>query len=94
MVAMIAQWRKMNYVLKVSNQPIAGTDPNSVMGAISSTVVYADPRNDITSDVVHNLNRYYRSAQSPVPKAATNRPGGGAGAAPAAENGTRTDGGN
>jgi outer membrane protein len=89
MVAMIAQWRKMNYIVKVSNQPISGTDPNSVMGAISSTVVYADPRNDITSDVVHNLNRFYHSAQSPTPKASTRTPG--AAAAPA-DNGARTDG--
>ncbi len=53
MVKRIAQWRKMNYVVKVSNQPITGTDPNSVMAAISSTLVYADPRNDITNDVIY-----------------------------------------
>jgi Skp family chaperone for outer membrane proteins len=90
MVAMIAQWRKMNYIMKVSNQPITGNDPNSVMGAISSTVVYADPRNDITSDVVHNLNRFYHSAQSPTPKG-SNRAAGGAASS---GNGARTEGGN
>ena len=35
MVVRIAKWRKMNYVVKISNQPISGTDPNSVMTAIS-----------------------------------------------------------
>jgi Skp family chaperone for outer membrane proteins len=88
MVAMIAQWRKMNYIVKVTNQPITGTDPNSVMGAISSTVVYADPRNDITSDVVHNLNKYYRAQVSPIPNASS-RATGAAGSAP--DNGARTD---
>ncbi len=88
MVARIAQWREMNYIVKVSNQPISGTDPNSVMGAISSTMVYADPRNDITSDVVHNLNRLYQATASPTPKAASNR----SPAAGAAGNGARTDG--
>jgi len=87
MVARIAQWREMNYVVKVSNQPISGTDPNSVMGAISSTMVYADPRNDITSDVVHNLNRLYQATASPTPKASNRTP-----AAASAGNGARTDG--
>ena len=68
MVKKIAQWRKMNYVVKVSNQPITGTDPNSVMAAISSTMVYADPRNDITNDVIYNLNRFYKATASPAAK--------------------------
>jgi outer membrane protein len=87
MVARIAQWREMNYIVKVSNQPISGTDPNSVMGAISSTMVYADPRNDITSDVVHNLNRLYQATASPTPKASNRTP-----AAASPGNGVRTDG--
>ncbi len=60
MVARVAAWRKLNYIVKVSNQPISRTDPNSVMTAISNTMVYADPRNDITNDVIHNLNRMYQ----------------------------------
>ncbi len=87
MVARIAQWRRLNYVVKISNQPISGTDPNSVMGAISSTMVYADPRNDITSDVVHNLNRVYQATISSTPKASNRMPG-----AASAGNGARTDG--
>jgi outer membrane protein len=86
MVARIAQWREMNYVVKVSNQPISGTDPNSVMGAISSTMVYADARNDITSDVVHNLNRLYQATASPTPKATNRTPAAGS-----PGNGARTD---
>ena len=70
MVKMLAKERNMNYVVKVSSQPITGTDPNSVMAAISSTLVYADPRNDITSDVIHNLNRFYKATAAPSAKAA------------------------
>lgn len=62
MVSKVAVWRKMNYILKISNQPVSGANPNSVMAAISSTVVYSDPRNDITADVTHNLNLLYKRA--------------------------------
>ena len=79
MVKKVAQWRKMNYVVKVSNQPITGTDPNSVMAAISSTLVYADTRNDITNDVIYNLNRFYKATAGPAAKPAA----GGRGARPA-----------
>ncbi|MFI5461240.1 MAG: OmpH family outer membrane protein [Isosphaerales bacterium] len=68
MVVRIAHWRKMNYVVKISNQPIAGTDPNSVMNAIQNTIVYADPANDITNDVIYNLNRVYTATSGPAPK--------------------------
>ncbi len=68
MVARIAKWRKMNYVVKISNQPISGANPNSVMAAISSTIVYADPRNDITNDVIHNLNRVLQDDRWALPR--------------------------
>jgi Skp family chaperone for outer membrane proteins len=70
MVKKVAQWRKMNYVVRVSNQPIAGSDPNSVMAAISSTLVYADNRNDITNDVIFNLNRFYKATAAPATRPA------------------------
>jgi outer membrane protein len=65
MVSRVAKWRKLTYILKISNQPVSGANPNSVMAAISSTVVYADPRNDITADVIHNLNLVYKTAMGP-----------------------------
>jgi len=71
MVVRIAKWRKMNYVFKISSQPISGTDPNSVMNAIQSTLVYADPGNDITNDVIYNLNRLYEATAGPATKART-----------------------
>lgn len=72
MTARMAQARKMTYIVKVSNQPITGENPNSVMAAMANMMVYADPRNDITNDVVHNLNKIYRaSGGQPAPAAAT-----------------------
>jgi Skp family chaperone for outer membrane proteins len=91
MVTKIAKWRQMNYVVKVSNQPVSGANPNSVMAAISSTMVYADPTNDITNDVIHNLNRFYKStlpAASPKGSSGTSAIGGipGATAQPSENN--------
>ncbi len=86
MVGRIAQWRKMTYIVKVSNQPISGSNPNSVMAAMANTVVYADPRNDITNDVVYNLNRIYKATGGAATKgsAATQAPAGSAPAGGAA----------
>jgi outer membrane protein len=77
MVARVAVWRKMTYIVKVSNQPVSGSNPNSVMAAMANTVVYADTRNDITNDVVYNLNRVYKATGGTSAKAS-------AGTAPAA----------
>jgi Skp family chaperone for outer membrane proteins len=70
--ARVANWRKINYVLKVSTKPPSGTDPNSVMAAVGEPVIYADPRNDITNDVVYYLNQFYKATKNPgaTPKAA------------------------
>jgi outer membrane protein len=68
MVGLVARWRKMTYIVKVSNQPISGANPNSVMAAMANTVVYADNRNDITNDVVFNLNKRYKSTGGPAPR--------------------------
>jgi Skp family chaperone for outer membrane proteins len=67
MVARVAKWRGMTYVVKVSNRPITGTDPNSVMAAMGEAMIYADPRNDITNDVVQYLNYYYKATAGPEP---------------------------
>ena len=65
MVTAIAQWRKMNYVIRVTSLQPSGTDPNSVMAALQNTMIYSDPRNDITNDVIFNLNRRYKATATP-----------------------------
>jgi outer membrane protein len=76
MVGAVAKTRGMTYVIKVSNEPISGSNPNSVMAAMAKTVVYADARNDITNDVVFWLNRNYKAAGGVKPKAAATAPSG------------------
>src|SRR5262249_26438152 len=70
MVAAMAKYRGMTYVVQVSNEPVSGSNPDSVMAAMAKTVVYADSRNDITRDVIHNLNARYKAAGGTTPKAA------------------------
>ena len=83
MVTAIAQWRKINYVVRVTNMQPSGSDPSSVMAALQNTMVYFDPRNDITNDVIFNLNRRYKAvantasaagASNAAPPAATSQP--------------------
>jgi len=61
MVTAWANARKMNYVVRVTNLQPTGADPNSVMAALQNTMIYFDPRNDITNDVIYNLNRRYKA---------------------------------
>jgi hypothetical protein len=70
MVTAIAQWRKMNYVVRVTNLQPSGADPSTVMAALQNTMIYYDQRNDITNDVIFNLNRRYKAiANNPAPAA-------------------------
>jgi outer membrane protein len=69
MVTLWAQRRRMNYVVRVTNLQPAGADPNSVMAALQNTMIYYDPRNDITNDVIYNLNRRYQAMiENPSPR--------------------------
>ena len=54
---------------------------------LQNTMVYADPRNDITDDVVFNLNRVYETAHGAAPKAANGTPAAGQSASPAQADG-------
>jgi outer membrane protein len=76
MVRRVAQFKGMTYVVQVSNEPVTSADPRTVMAAMAKTVVYADPRNDITQDVVHNLNRMYKAAGGTAPRTAAPAAGG------------------
>ena len=62
MVARVAKSRGMTYVVRVSNDPVTGSDPNAVMAAMQRSVIYADSSTDITKVVVYNLNLQYSKA--------------------------------
>jgi outer membrane protein len=78
MVGRIAKYRGFVYVVRVSNDPITGANPNAAMAAVERTIVYADPRNDITNDVIFNLNREYKASGGVVPKGPATNAGPGA----------------
>jgi Skp family chaperone for outer membrane proteins len=75
MTAAVARKRGMTYVVKTSDEPVSGSDPNSVMSAMARTVVYSDPAADISKEVVTYLNYNYQKANNPTaagaPAAAT-----------------------
>jgi outer membrane protein len=77
MVSRVAAKYGYTYVIKSSNEPVDGTDPNSVMAAMARSVIYADPSTDITQIVLFNLNKSYElqkdqaKGSSPAPAAAT-----------------------
>ncbi len=65
----VAQQRGMTFVVKYTDQQASGSEPNSVMAAMSRTILYADPKVDITGDVVKWLNYRYKAAGGQPPKA-------------------------
>lgn len=92
--AAVAKANNMQYIVKISNEPVTGTDPNSVMAAMARSVIYSDPGLDITPIVIKFLNQRYDSpggAGAPTdaatqPASATQgaprSPGGAPGSAP------------
>jgi outer membrane protein len=73
MVEAVAKHNHMTYVVRISNEPITGADPNSALAAMSRSVVYSDPSTDITPLVIKMLNRTYQAAAG-KPAAATPAP--------------------
>ncbi len=64
----VAKHRGITHVMTSSNTPPIGSDPNTVLAAINRPVVYADPANDITNDVIHHLNMAYSELGKPADK--------------------------
>ena len=58
-IAAIAKAKGMDYVVKVSPDPQPDATPSDVDTAFSRSVLYANPRNDITEDVIRELNRRF-----------------------------------
>lgn len=73
MTARVAKSKGLQFVVKVSNEPPSGSDPNSVLAAMSHSIVFHDPSLDVTPMVVYNLNLQYdsQSGTSAAPAAST-----------------------
>ena len=83
MAAGVAKQRGMNFIVKYTDMKPQGTDPDSVMAAMSRTILYADPKVDITKDTITYLNYKYKASGGQPPKGA-GPAGNGMGVAPAA----------
>jgi outer membrane protein len=97
MVEAVAKYNHMTYVVRISNEPITGGDPNSVLAAMSRAVVYSDPSTDITQVVVRMLNKKYKESGGQKatgdPEATPASTTTSAAPAPAANGGTTARGG-
>jgi Skp family chaperone for outer membrane proteins len=62
-IAAVARTRGLDYVIKAEAKPElrADADPNQVLAAVNRSVLYANPRNDITEEVVRELNRRFQA---------------------------------
>jgi outer membrane protein len=61
-IAEVARARGMDYIVKVSPEPQPDANPNDVIAAFNRSVLYANPRNDITDEVARELNRRFENA--------------------------------
>lgn len=64
----VATQRGMAFVVKYSDTPASGSEPNSVMAAMGRTILFADPSVDISADVLKWLNYRYKASGGPAPK--------------------------
>ncbi len=60
-VAALAKAKGLTYVVKVSPVPRPDTQPNDLTNALNRSVVYADPGNDVTEEVIRELNRRFKA---------------------------------
>jgi RNA polymerase sigma factor (sigma-70 family) len=59
-VAALARAKGLTHVVKVTPGPNPAAQHADVLAALNSSVVYADPRNDLTEAVILKLNRRFR----------------------------------
>lgn len=77
MAARVAAHKGYTLVIQGPATEMDTGDPNRLLAAMARTVVYADPRSDITNDVIFNLNHFYKQAKAaaaPAPGAAAPAP--------------------
>jgi Skp family chaperone for outer membrane proteins len=67
-IAAVAGDKGLDYVVKVEGKLPADADPNQVSSAWKGSVLYANPRNDITEEVVRELNLRFETADDKAPR--------------------------
>jgi RNA polymerase sigma factor (sigma-70 family) len=67
-VAALAKTKGLTYVVKVSQGPRPESSPTDVDTALKSSVVYADRRNDLTEEVIRDLNCRFEAGETNISK--------------------------
>jgi Skp family chaperone for outer membrane proteins len=57
--AAVAEAKGLGYVVKISKGPLSEENPNAVNDALKRSVIYANPKNDITEEVIREQNRKF-----------------------------------
>jgi len=60
--ASVAKAKGMNYVVKVEPGLKPDSGSNEVFAVVKGSVVYSDPRNDLTEEVIRELNQRFKTA--------------------------------
>jgi RNA polymerase sigma factor (sigma-70 family) len=61
-VAALAKDKGLTYVVKVAPAPRTDSEHSEISSAVNNSVVYADPRNDLTEEVIAELNRRFHAS--------------------------------
>jgi RNA polymerase sigma factor (sigma-70 family) len=67
-ITSVARAKGLDTVVKVSPGPQPDADPNTVHAALNRSVLYANPRNDITDEVIRELNRRFDASGDKAPR--------------------------
>jgi Skp family chaperone for outer membrane proteins len=60
-VGALAKAKGLTYIVKVAPSPGPSSKHSEVLSALNNSVVYADPKNDLTEEVIAALNRQFTS---------------------------------
>ena len=61
-IAAVARAKGFDYVVRVDAGPNLDAEPDEVFNAVKRSVLYANPHNDITEEVIRELNRQFEAA--------------------------------
>ena len=64
----VAKQRGINMVVQASAAEVTASNPKSIEAALFRTVIYSDSKVDLSNDVIHWLNYYYKKSGGPAPK--------------------------
>jgi RNA polymerase sigma factor (sigma-70 family) len=67
-IAAAAKLNGLDYVVKVSPRPEPESPPHDMTSVLNRSVIYANPRNDLTEEIIRDLNRRFEAAGAGKPR--------------------------